>query len=240
MTRRFLAVFGLFLSLVMASTPLVAAQSDPDVAAIGDTVNATDTAALVAALEVDVPTRDLPDGFTEAAYVDINTAADAASQTCMYDASSVEVEGAAGYILTVDAEVIPYQYACASINYLAFDPSELGDDPLGDFKRGVEQGLAESATPAAEGTPVSGNGEGSVSDITVAGEDAILITYTLEQDGAHVVVQTIAIPVGNVFVIALVSVGDTAEIDPAEIETLANNLTVAAIVHLGNVAEDAQ
>ena len=171
--------------------------------------------------------RTLPDGFSKAEFVDISTAEGAASADCMYDASTVDVEGAAGYLLTADPDVVTYAYSCASINYLAFNSKDMGRDPLGDFKQGVESGLEES-----DG--------GEVADITVAGEDAILITYTLEQNGAYVVVQTIAIPVGNVFVVALVSVGDSAEVDADEVEQLANDLTVAGIEYLGTVAEDAQ
>jgi hypothetical protein len=240
MTRRFLMAAGLVLSLLVASTPFAAAQTEPDVAEIGKAVSAADPTALIAALETPIPASDLPEGFTEATYVDINSATGAASEDCMYDASSVAVEGAAGYVVTADPEAIPYKYTCASINYLAFDEADMGSDPLGDFKEGVESGLAESATPAAEGTPAEDNGQATVTDTTVAGEDAILITYTLKQEGASVVVQTLAIPVGNVFVVALVSVGDTATVDPADIETLANDLTVAAITYLGTVAESAQ
>jgi hypothetical protein len=237
MTKRFLVMVGVLLSLMMASTPLVAAQSEPDVAKIGKAVSAADPADLIAALETPMRARDLPDGFTKAAYVDISTAKGAASEDCMYDASSVQVEGAAGYVVTVDPEIVPYAYRCASVNYLAFDEQDMGDDPLGDFKDGVESGLEESAS---EATPDGSTSTSDVTDITVAGEDAILITYTVEQDGAYVVVQTVAIPVGNVFVVALVSVGDATEIDADDVETLANDLTVAAIDYLGTVAEEGE
>ncbi|MGC4105824.1 MAG: hypothetical protein QM753_05615 [Thermomicrobiales bacterium] len=237
MTKRFLIAVGVLLSLMMASTPLVAAQTEPDVAKIGKAVSAVDSTDLIAALETPMPARDLPDGFSKAEYVDISTAKGAASEDCMYDASSVKVEGAAGYIVTVDPEVVPYAYTCASINYLAFNEKDMGNDPLGDFKTGVESGLEESAS---EATPDGSSSTSDVTDVTVAGEDAILITYTLEQDGAHVVVQTLAIPVGNVFVVALVSVGDAKTVDAKDVETLANDLTVAAIDYLGTVAEDAQ
>ncbi|MGN6032801.1 MAG: hypothetical protein ACTHQE_14200 [Thermomicrobiales bacterium] len=237
MTKRFLVLAGVLLSLMLASTPLVAAQTEPDVATIGKAVSAIDPADLIASLETPIPARDLPDGFTKAEYVDISTAKGAASEDCMYDASSVQVEGAAGYIVTVDPEVVPYTYTCASINYLAFDKSDIGDDPLGDFKKGVESGLEQSAS---EATPAGSTSTSEVTDITVAGEDAILITYTLEQDGTHVVVQTVAIPVGNVFVVSLLSVGDASAIDAKDVETLANDLTVAAIDYLGTVAEGAQ
>lgn len=238
LVRRFLVLAGVFLSVLMASTSLVAAQSEPDVAAIGDAVSSADQATLISDLETPMKARELPSGFTDASYVDISTAAGAGSEDCMYDASTVGVTGAVGYLVTVDPDVVSYPYTCASINYLAFDEKDMGNDPLGDFKQGVESGLEESSTPAADGTPASDGG--TVTDVTVAGEDAILLTYTLQQGGAYVVVQTLAIPVGNVFVVALVSVGDSAEVDAADVETLVNDLTVAAIDHLGTVAEGAQ
>ncbi|MGC4191979.1 MAG: hypothetical protein QM589_12580 [Thermomicrobiales bacterium] len=232
MAKRFLVIAGFFMSLLLASTPLAAARSsEPDVKAIGDSVLAADPTDLIAALETPMRARELPDGFTKATYVDISTAEGAASEDCMYDASTVSVEGAAGYVVTADPEVVPYTYSCASVNYLAFNEKDLGDDPLGDFKKGVESGLEDSS---------SEGGTGEVTDTTVAGEDAILITYNLEQNGAYVVVQTLAIPVGNVFVVTLVSVGDSAQVDADDVETLANDLTIAAIEHLGTVAEDAQ
>lgn len=228
MAKRMFIVVGLLMSLLMASTPLVAAQTEPDVKAIGKAVEKMDSATLIEGLQTPPRARTLPDGFTKAEFVDISTAEGAASADCMYDASTISVEGAAGYIMTVDTSVIDYKYTCASINYLVFNPDDLGSDPLGDFKSGVESGLEESS---------SEGGAGEVTDTTVAGTDAILITYTLKQNGANVVVQTLALPVGNVFVVTLVSVGDTGAVKPAAVEQLANDLAVAAIDYLGTVAE---
>ncbi|MGB3327595.1 MAG: hypothetical protein WBA46_01495 [Thermomicrobiales bacterium] len=239
LARRFLVIAGVFLSLLMASTSLVAAQREPDVKAIGDAVSSANQKTLIADLETPMKARELPKGFTDATYVDISSSAKANAEDCMYDASSVKVTGAVGYLVTTDPDVVSYPYTCASINYLAFNEKDMGKDPLGDFKEGVLSGLDEANAQNA-GTPESESGAGKVTDVTVAGEDAILITYTLEQGGAHVVVQTLAIPVGNYFVVALVSVGDSTQVDEADVETLVNDLTVAAIEHLGAVADTAQ
>ncbi len=108
---------------------------------------------------------------------------------------------------------------------------------VADFKSGIQEGLQSSA---GEGTPDAQGGIAKVVDVKVAGEDAVLLTYTLKSQGTSVVVQTLALPVGNVFVISLVTLGDVNKVDSGAAETYANDLTVAAIEHLGTVAEGAQ
>jgi hypothetical protein len=53
------------------------------------------------------------------------------------------------------------------------------------------------------------------------------------------VVQMVAIPVGNTFVIGTVVVADQAEVDEAEVLEFANEVGIAGVENLGIVAEDA-
>jgi len=247
MTKRLLILFSVLISLLMASTSTIAAQTPtPDVSSIAKDVLAADPQSLLEGLQTPPSDKDLPEGFSDAQYVDIASDAtpvaspvsDDISRDCLYDASSLgQTEGAVGYSIVGDTTALNFPYVCASINYVIFEEGALGKTPLEDFKTGVEQGINESG---GEGTPDSQGGIGEVTDTTVAGEDAVLLTYTIEDGGAHVVVQTLALPVGNVFVISLVSVADTSEIDADQIAEYADQLTVAGIAHLGTVVEGVQ
>lgn len=222
----------------------VAAQtSKPDVPAIAKSVLSADPTALLDGLQTPMRNRALPEGFSDAEYRDITGASTPeagvdTSKECLYDASGLSgTNGAVGYNVVGDAAALNAAYVCASINYVVFDEKALGDTPLEDFKSGIQQGLERSS---GEGTPDAQGGIGKLVDTRVAGEDAVLLTYTLESDGTSVVVQTLAIPVGDVFVISLVTIADTTQVDARAARTYANELAVAAIDHLGTVAGGAQ
>lgn len=230
MSKRLSIIIGVLLSLLMVSPSLVAAQDKhqatdgPDIATIGQAVEETDPETLLADLQTPPRARALPDGFTKATYVDTTTSKGVAASDCLYDASgNSDIIGGVGYTLDVDTSVIDYKYTCASINLIVFDPEVIGSDALDQFKEGAAQSAA---------TPASNGGVTKVTDTTVDGEDAVLITYTLKQDSSNVVVQSVAIPVGNVFVVTLVSVGDTGRVPAADVEQIANDLAIAGIEHL--------
>ncbi|HEU0165716.1 MAG TPA: hypothetical protein VFQ54_11785, partial [Thermomicrobiales bacterium] len=130
-----------------------------------------------------------------------------------------------------------YLVVCGSINYVLFEDGALGSTPLADFKKGVEQGLGDTG----EGTPDANGGVAKVTDVKVAKEDAVLLTYTLhDSSGVVAVVAELAIPVGNMFIISQVSVADTTAPDEKDVDALANDLTVSAITYLGTAAKAAQ
>ena len=248
MAKRLIILFTVLVSVMLASTTTIAAQSsEPDVAAIGKSVLKADPQALIAGLQTPMSDTSLPQDFSDAETHDIEgkstpvaatPASGSSTSDCLYDASGLKgTKGAVGYSVIGDTAALGVPYVCASINYVVFDESALGSHPLADFKTGIEQGLQSSA---GEGTPDAQGGLAKVVDVKVSGEDAVLLTYTLESQGTSVVVQTLALPVGNVFVISLVTLGDTSKVDSTAAETYANELTVAAVDHLGVVAEGAQ
>lgn len=248
MAKRLIILFSVLVSVMLASTTTIAAQSSaPDVAAISKSVLSANPQALIEGLQTPMSNRALPKDFSDAKFHDIEGKSTPAAATpvsgstssdCLYDASGLKgTEGAVGYSVVGDTAAIGVPYVCASINYVVFNEKALGSHPLADFKSGIQEGLQSSA---GEGTPDAQGGIAKVVDVKVAGEDAVLLTYTLKSQGTSVVVQTLALPVGNVFVISLVTLGDVNKVDSGAAETYANDLTVAAIEHLGTVAEGAQ
>lgn len=248
MAKRLIILFTVVISVMLASTTTIAAQSsEPDVAAISKSVLSANPQALIEGLQTPMGDSALPRDFTGAEFHDIEgkstpveatPASGSSTSDCLYDASGLKgTEGAVGYSVVGDTAALGVPYVCASINYVVFNESALGSHPLADFKSGIEQGLQSSA---GEGTPDAQGGLAKIVDVQVAGEDAVLLTYTLDSKSTSVVVQTLALPVGNVFVISLVTLGDINTVDSAAAETYANELTVAAIDHLGMVAKSAQ
>ncbi len=238
MVKRFFVLFSVVASLLLASTSTFAAQSgNVDVAGIGKDVLAANPKALLDGLQTPMRNSALPKGFSDATYSDISATPAANSKDCLYNASNLSgTEGAVGYTVAADTTELGVPYVCASINYVVFNVNELGNTPLKDFKKGVMEGLGATG----QGTPDAQGGLAKVIDTKVAGEPAVLLTYSLNSKGTSVVVQTLAIPVGNVFVISLVTYGDTGKVDSKAAATYANELTVAAIDHLGTVAKSAK
>lgn len=253
MAKRLIILFSVLFSVMLASTTAIAAQtSEPDVAAISKSVLSANPQTLIQGLQTPMSNSALPKDFSDAKFHNIEGKATPTEATptgatpvsgstasdCLYDASGLKgTEGAVGYSVVGDTAAIGVPYVCASINYVVFNEKALGSHPLADFKSGIQEGLQSSA---GEGTPDAQGGIAKVVDVKVAGEDAVLLTYTLKSQRTSVVVQTLALPVGNVFVISLVTLGDVTKVDSGAAETYANELTVAAIEHLGTVAKGAQ
>jgi hypothetical protein len=247
MTKRLIIIFSAFMCLLMASTTsIAAAQATPNVPAIAKSVNKADPQSLLAGLKTPIGNKSLPAGFSDAKYVNIgdSSATPVATPTgdldasCLYDATGLSgTEGAAAYSLKADTTTLNYLVACGSINYVLFQSGALGKTPVADFKKGVEQGIGNTG----EGTPDANGGVAKVTDVKVANEDAVLLTYTLhDSSGVVAVVAELAIPVGNMFIISEVSVADTTAPKTADVDALVKDLTVAAITYLGTVAKAAQ
>ena len=234
MTKRLVLMVGLLMSLLMASTSLVAAQAAPNVTKIGKAVEATDIPALIDGLAAPIATRDLPADFTDATTVDITSSKDVNAATCVYDASTLTLEGAAAYELEVDPEAGPFTKACASINYLVYTKKALGLDPLGDFKSGLLGSL-----DTEPGTPDANGGVATLEDTTVAGADAVLFTYTIENGSRAASVQILTVIVGNVIVLTQIQTQGDTVIDAGTLAPVSTGLMEAAITHLGEVADEA-
>jgi hypothetical protein len=220
---------GIFCSLTLAVAAPVAAQADAvDIAEIGEVVAAADVEDLLVALEEPMQDRDLPEGITEAEFVDPE---DVTSEEGLLEADTLEGSlGSVAYTLTGDPEELGGLSAIVSVQYVAFDEDEVDGDVLGDYIEGAESGLEGDALPP--------DAEATVETVELEGGDAALITLTMETTGVVVVVQYLAIPVGNVFVFGSVTVaGEEVVADDVYEHTEA--LTLSAISHLGETAENA-
>src|SRR5699024_5318809 len=114
----------------------------------------------------------------------------------------------------------------ATLNFIVVG-EEITSDDLDDFKSGAEQGL-EDETPGA-------GAETNVETIQVAGTDAILLTYTLNDQGIQSAVKMVALPVGNTMVISmLVEAGN--QVDQDAVESAARGLVLAGANYLGTAA----
>jgi hypothetical protein len=231
MTRSFrglMLILGVFCSLTLAVAAPVAAQTDTvDIAEVADLVSEADTDDLLVALEEPMADGDLPEGFSDAEYLDPE---DITAESGLLTEDTLEGSlGSVAYNLTGDPDVIGGVNVVVSVQYVAFDEEETGDDPLGDFIEGAEGGI-EGALP--EGA------EASVETVDLEGEDAGLITFAMEDSGIAVVVQYLAIPVGNVFVFASVTVAGE-DVDADDVYDFTEALTLSSIAHLGAAAEDA-
>jgi hypothetical protein len=131
--------------------------------------------------------------------------------------------------IDTDPDVVPGMLSSGILTYITAS-DEISDSDLDDFQDGIEEGLDD---------PSGTFSDASVDRVEVQGTDAVLVTLGLEQDGTSVVVQMLAIPVGNTMVVATVLVVDTAAVDAAEVEPLTAELAVAGVTYLGTVAEGA-
>lgn len=222
-------VFAMLFGLSLSTATLAAAQGeDVDIAAVSETVLEAEPEALVEGLAEPPADEDLPEGFLNPPSGTPENADLAES----FELPVSEFEGAVGSVnfpFDTDPEVIPGLISAGYLNYIVTE-EEITDGQLEEFKTGAEEGL---------GTP-DASIESSVEDITVGDTDGVLITVVTTQDDASAVVQLVALPVGNTFVIGTALVADEGEIDAADVQTLAEDLTVAGVAHLGIVAEDAQ
>jgi hypothetical protein len=222
-------VFAMLFGLSLSTAPLAAAQGeDIDIAAVSETVLDAEPEALVEGLAEPPADEDLPEGFLNPP----NGTPENADLAESFELPVSEFEGAVGSVnfpFDTDPDVIPGLISAGYLNYIVAE-EEITDDQLEEFKTGAEEGL---------GTP-DASIESSVEDITVGDTDGVLITVVTTQDDASAVVQLVALPVGNTFVIGTALVADEGEIDAADVQTLAEDLTVAGVAHLGIVAEDAQ
>lgn len=241
--RKMIMLLTLLAGFAFTAAPLAAAQDDAalDVAGISESVMSADVATLLTELETPPADEDLPEGFSNAVYSDPDTAT--GNEGVLPTQDLAGAEGSVPYVVDYDPaasaaaaggtpapEATPsgLVIGMSSLQYVFFD-EEIDEDALNDFKDGVSEGMATDDT-----------GEATIEDITIGDTDAVLITYTIDQDGILAVVQMVALPVGNSMVISMVTVASDQEIDADAAAEDSVNLTVAGAEHLGVAAEAAQ
>jgi hypothetical protein len=227
--KRISVLFTLLMALLLAGTSTAAAQStDLDVDAIGESVLAVDPEALVEALGATPDDTVLPDGF-----MNPESGTPANEDLVAAFASPIgNVDGAVGTVthgLDTDPAVVPGLISSGIITYIVGDDEITADDVAG-FEDGARQSLEGNSDPSVEA---------SVESVEVAGVDAVQIEIVTTQDDIVSVVQIVAIPVGNTFVIGTVVAANQGEVDEAEVLELANQVGIAGVENLAIVAEDA-
>ena len=223
----------LLMGLVLSTGNAVAAQeieteTTADVDAVAESVLAVDPEDLAVALEEAPTDADLPEGFL----APVDGTPENAEVVDAFSSGLGELEGAVGNVthgLDTDPDVVPGMLSSGILTYITAD-EEISDSDLDDFQDGIEEGLDSSSGTFSEG---------SVDRVEVQGTDAVLVTLVLEEEGTSVVVQMLAIPVGNTMVVATVLVVDTTTVDAADVEPFTAELAVAGVNYLGTVAEGA-
>lgn len=240
--KKFIAIFALFASLSFAVSPVAMAQSQVDIDAVSKSVSSADLNTLLEDLKTPPADDQLPDGFSNAQFSDPKTAS--GDEGVLPASDLAGSAGSVAYSLDWEpvaagatAEASPaasadnFAIRFATLNYVFFD-KEITSKDLEDFKSGAEQGIAGEASPAA-GT------ETSVENIQIEGKDAVLLSYTLNDQGVQSVVKMIALPVGNCMVISML-VEASSQVDADSVQTAAQDLVLAGTSYLGDVAKSGQ
>lgn len=236
--RTFHALLILLFGAMLALAPLVSAQDAIDIPSIAEIVLERDAESLVPALKAPIDEEGLPAAFSNAEYVDpASVSGDTGNiargsmgdviGTVMYSIDYQPVMGASASPSPVASPAAggPASiYNTASLNYLVY-----GDEVNPESLEGLGEVLLSTIGDQAA--------EVEVSEITIDDTIAYVITISTVTNGIEVVMQWVAIPVGNVAVISMaMSGGVNVDVDALRKDALA--LAIAGTRHLGAAAQD--
>jgi hypothetical protein len=231
--RKLFGLVALLVSVMMASTSVVAQTpaadfSEVDIEAVAETALGADLDALMTGMEEPMADEALPAVFSNATYVDPETAG---SEDLVLPAEDLEfADGSVAYNVDYAPEAQGMVIGFSSLNYIFVD-AEITEDDMDDFIEGASEGMEEDTSGA----------EMAVEEVEINGVTGALISYELEEDGIISIVQMVALPVGNTMVISMVvAASDDLSLDSGTVLTDAESLALAGVDHLGIVAEDAQ
>jgi hypothetical protein len=213
--------------------------TDVDIAAVGESVLASDPDALATGLETPPDDAILPEGFTNPE----SGVPENAEIIEQFTGAIGDIEGTVATVnhgFNTDPEVVPGLISAGILTYIVTD-EEITPEDLDDFEEGASEGLG-SATPeaGAEATPSAMTPQGAVERIDIGGTEAVVISVGVEQGGISVVVQIVAVPVGNTMAIGTVLIADQSAVDQDAVLGFAEALTLSGVEHIGTVAEGAQ
>ncbi len=237
MVRLVTLVVALLGSLLWTSVPMAlgATYQTPtvDVQTVADTVSGVDPQQLATALETPIAADALPEGFTNAVFVDPQATPGAGDQLSTQGVIPTTelpgTEASVAYTVEGDPAVLGGIATINSLNYVIVDRNEMGGDPLAEIRAGIEQGLA---------TPTPGAPNVEITETELGGVPALQLTVIVANELANAAVQIHIVPVGNVVVIGLVTVADQAEVNPDDVLVPSQELTLAGISHLASVAQE--
>jgi len=230
------------MGMMLSATGAATAQetdTDVDVGAIGEAVLAADPDAFAAGLETPPDDALLPEGFSNPA----SGVPENAEIIEQFTGAIGDIEGTVATInhgFDTDPDVVTGLISAGILTYIVTD-KEITADDLDEFEEGASEGLV-TGTPEAgsEATPAGLSPQGAVERIDIGGTEAVVITVGVEQGGVSVVVQIVAVPVGNTMAIGTVLIADQDAVDEEEVLGFAEALTLSGVEHVGTVAEGAQ
>jgi hypothetical protein len=236
--RSFHLLLILLFGATLAFAPLVGAQDDIDIPSIAEAVLERDAESLVPALQTPMDAGDLPPTFSNAEYVDSgsvpgdtgNIAGETMGDvigTVMY---SIDYQPGTGASASPSPVASPAAggpasiYTTASLNYVVY-----GEEINPESLEGLDEVLLDTIGDQAAEVEVS---ESAIDDTV-----AYVITISTLTNGIQVVMQWVAVPVGNVAVISMaMSGGVNVDVDALREDALA--LAIAGTRYLGAAAQD--
>lgn len=233
--RSFIAFLILLLGGMLVTAPVLRAQDSVDIAAIAEVVSSRDPELLAAALETPMADDTLPAGFSLAELIDPESlSTSTASVTSgdveglvapvMYSISYQPTDGESATPLASPVAGGPARiYNTGSMNYLIFD-HDLSEETPEAFGQMLTDALGDQGAAA------------EVQEVALSNTTAYMASISTEINGVQVVMQWVAVPVGNVAVIGMAMSGGVS-VDTEALQRDAQALTVAGVRHLGAVAE---
>lgn len=253
---------ALLASAVFAVTPAaIAAQGNQDAApqpespidvdAVSGDVQLIDAATLIEELQTPPLPSDLPGNYFDGAtFIDPSVAPTSGPTREQLgvipfdeEAAILNVEGSVTYIVRAVPEAFGGAASTNSLSYVIVDPVELVDpvnneDTLDEIVDGIEESFEQDQSGGLRLVDITEvDNDAGEDDTLLAGVSGRLVTYTLEADGASAAAQLYIVPVGNVFIFSLVTVGDDGPVDYRDLSQPAEDLTVAGIEHLAEAVE---
>lgn len=228
--------------MILGATGAATAQgtdTDVDIAAVGEAVLAAEPDAFATRLETPPDDALLPEGFLNPP----SGEAENAEIIEQFAGAIGEIEGSVATInhgFDTDPDVVTGLISAGILTYIVTE-DEITADDLDNYEAGASEGLA-AGTPEAgsEATPMGLVPQGSVERIDIGGAEAVVLTVGIEQGGITILVQVVAVPVGNTMAIGTVLIADQDAVDQEEVRGFAEALTLAGVEHIGTVAEGAQ
>jgi len=256
MTRFKLLTVMLLASAVLAAFPIastaLSAQVDDDVSdppvdieLVERELARVDSIALAVELETPPVDADLPVGFVEATFVDPNAELPPGTtrgQQGVLDLEAllgVGIDESVAYTVEGDPAVLGGTVNTSTLSYVIVNPLQFVDDPateaIEDLMLDLEKGIEDSFNAEQTGglrlvdvTQVDDDDD----ETLLAELDGLLATYTLDDGDVSAATQLYIVPVGNVLIFSLVTVGDLEPVNEATLQAPAENLALAGIEHL--------
>ena len=228
--------------LTPVTTILAQEAADPDIAAIGEQISSVDSERLLMRLNTPIPADLLPESFADPQPLGANLLSE---QRAHFDETLEGISGSAIYTVeyvpgSVMASATPRGnaspaaspaargpltvFTSATLSYLLFD-APVDMEGLEAFGGNIQAALGTEAQA------------GTIEEVTVNDVPALLVSTVTLVNALEFHTEWIAIPVGNVVVIAMITEGsDTFDEDRFRVDNEA--LAVAGIAYLQRIVEE--